>query len=362
MRKRYIHTKDMTTDKKKKLREELKEEYEYKLRQAEKSLPYLKENLKKKGYTLTDDFKVYKLVDGVAVWLSPIATLNVINGQPEITRQDKNRMIWTLRKEGKLRTPFFERSEVRAVIILCFIVVGFPVLAFFTFNMAKIASRFSKGEYANIDYFSNKERAIKNEEGFFQCHYACNELIPTNETEKEKEFRYKNKRAKLWNEFYAAEYSPLSLRKSNRIYLKLIRFSIKPHSIFSNICMIGLFIKGEIEYFFSWLFTVITTTDTCFSIDEKYDTCRIKDDVILALALPFIMGPFAAAFLYPVTIVIASFVIALILPVQLREDTCMTEDEIEFARGVLDILAAKSVLDSTGEINRRKNNSVKFHE
>lgn len=363
MRKKIIKTDDMSMDEKKELREELKEEYEYKLHLAEKNLPELKEKLKSRGYTLTDDYKVYKIVDGVAVWLNPVAALNVINGDPEVTRQDKNRMIWSLRKEGKLKTPFFERSEVRALIVLCFVVVGFPFMAFAVFNISRIFVSLTHGEY-NSDYYEHREEAIKNGTPTFNCHNYGEQFIPTNETDEERKIRYKNQRSKTWEEFYDLERcSPAALQKSSMFYLTVLKFPpLTPKAALNDCYFIVLFTKEQIAYFFSWLSTVITTSDLGFSIDEKYEVSDFWNDIIYALLIPFVMGPFVAAFLYPVTIVIASVFLAIFLPRQEISEICMTEEEMESAKAALAILAAKSVLDSSTEIKRRRNNPVKFDD
>lgn len=372
MRKKIIKTDDMTIDEKKELRKKLKEEYEYKLHLAEENLPGLKERLKARGYTLTDDYKIYKIVDGVAVWLSPVATLNVINGKPEVTQQDKNRMVWSLRKEGKLKTPFFERTEVRALVILCFIVVGFPFMAYGIFGVSKIFIEVANGGYES-DFQRNREIAIREGKNFFESsryifveenpYFPMEEniLIPVNETDEERTVRYEKQRAKEREEYYNSP--SLGLWKSSVNYLKFIKFPpLTPKTAFCNIIFIGEFVKTQIQCFFDWLKVVFFTTDFGYSISEKYNISSIKNDIIIALTIPFIMGPMAAAFLYPVTIVLGGVFITLFLPYWLMDETCMTEEEVDSARTVLSILAAKSVFDSTEELKRRKNNPVKFDE
>lgn len=376
MRKKVIKTDGMSMDEKEKLRKQLKEEYEYKLHLAEENLPGLKERLKARGYTLTDDYKVYKIVDGVAVWLSPVATLNVINGKPEVTQQDKNRMVWSLRKEGKLKTPFFERTEVRALVILCFIVVGFPFMAYGIFGVSKVFIGIAKGEY-DSHYQGYRERAIKEGESFFDPATRFSNrfdnvypkpvdvdddiLIPVNETKEERAVRYKNQRTKEREEYYNSTH--WDFWKDAIFYLKPTKRSlISPKAAFFSILTIGQFAKIQIFYFFNWLHVMILTTDFGYYMDERYELASIQNDMQLALLIPFVMGPMAAAFLYPVTIVLAGIFIMLFLPSQLMDETCMTEEEIDSARTVLSILAAKSVFDSAEELKRRKNNPVKFDE
>lgn len=362
MRKKIIKTDDMTIDEKKELRKKLKEEYEYKLHLAEENLPGLKERLKARGYTLTDDYKIYKIVDGVAVWLSPVATLNVINGKPEVTQQDKNRMVWSLRKEGKLKTPFFERTEVRALVILCFIVVGFPFMAYGIFGVSKVFIGVAQGKY-DSDYQWKREQAIKNGESFFNPYdyFYKNIQIPINETEEERAVRYKSQRIKEREEYYNSTH--WNFWKDAIFYLKPTKRSlISPKAAFFSILTIGQFVKIQTFYFFNWLHVMILTTDFGYYMDERYELASIQNDMQLALLIPFIMGPMAAAFLYPVTIVLGSVFITLFLPYWLMDETCMTEEEIDSARTVLSILAAKSVFDSTEELKRRKTNPVKFDE
>lgn len=359
MRKKIINTKDMTIDEKKELREKLKAEYDEKLHMARENLPGLKERLKAKGYILTDDFKVSKIVDGVAVWLSPVAALNVINGKPEVTQQDKNRMIWSLRKEGKLRTPFFERPYIRAFIIMCFIVVGFPFLALTTINLTKIFIDIKKGEYNNFDYVYHRETAIRHGEDFYHNN---SKLLPTTETEEERKNRYKTERARIWVDFKDPEGSTQKYRESMKEFHQYTREHMKEWNLASKVYFTYTFLKDEVSYFIEWLSVKITTSDFWFSIDEKYDPYRLKSDIVDALITPFILGPIVAAFLYPVTIVFASFFLTIFLPKYLYEDTCMTDDEIESATTVLAVLAAKSVFDSTKEQKRREDNPIKFDD
>lgn len=359
MRKKIINTKDMTIDEKKELREKLKAEYDEKLRMARENLPGLKERLKAKGYILTDDFKVSKIVDGVAVWLSPVAALNVINEKPEVTQQDKNRMIWSLRKEGKLRTPFFERPYIRAFIIMCFIVVGFPFLALTTINLTKIFIDIKKGEYNNFDYVYHRETAIRHGEDFYHNN---SKLLPTTETEEERKNRYKTERARIWADFKDPEGSTQKYRESMKEFHQYTREHMKEWNLASKVYFTYTFLKDEVSYFIEWLSVKITTSDFWFSIDEKYDPYRLKSDIVDALITPFILGPIVAAFLYPVTIVFASFFLTIFLPKYLYEDTCMTDDEIESATTVLAVLAAKSVFDSTKEQKRREDNPIKFDD
>ena len=361
MRKKNINTKDMNIDEKKELRKKLKAEYDEKLRIAKENLPGLKERLKAKGYTLTDNFEVSKIVDGVAVWLSPIAALNVINGKPEVTQQDKNRMVWSLRKEGKLKTPFFEKPTVRAFMIMCFIVVGFPCLSLVTINLTKIFIDIRKGEYNDIDYFNNRETAIQHGESFFYNRNRY-KLLPTIETEDERKSRYEAERAKIWADFKNPEGSAQQYRKSVRGYHKYAREHMSEWNTIAKVYEVYWFLKDEISFFIEWISIKITTSDFWFSIDEKYNPYRLKEDIIDALITPFILGPVVAAFLYPVTIVLAVFFLSVFLPSYLYEDTCMTDEEIESARTVLTVLAAKSVFDSTKELKRRKDNPIKFDD
>lgn len=338
MRKKIINTKDMTIDEKKELREKLKAEYDEKLRIARENLPGLKERLKAKGYTLTDDFKVSKIVDGVAVWLSPVAALNVINGKPEVTQQDKNRMIWSLRKEGKLRTPFFERSDIRLLVRFFFICCGMPFLLLFGQRVFELSKDAKQGLFINADYNENEtpEEAKKRRE---------NEriIIQTNV----KAMREKHLEREI--ELYEKPWKEYLKEKINTTKDNGFRRELKTQLM-----------KNKIEDFINSISLKIETSDLWLDIIQKYDIDMIKNSLALTFLATFLIGPLYAAFLFPLSLILAP--IFLCFFVGDLDNSCMTDEEKEAAQKALVLLASFDVVSGIKEQKRRKDNPVKFDD
>lgn len=338
MRKKIINTKDMTIDEKKELREKLKAEYDEKLRIAKKNLPGLKERLKAKGYTLTDDFKVSKIVDGVAVWLSPVAALNVINGKPEVTQQDKNRMIWSLRKEGKLRTPFFERPGIRLLVRFFFICCGMPFLLSFGQRLFELSKDIKQGLFINTDYNKNEtpEEAKKRRENERIIIQTNGRVMREEQLEREIGLYGKPRKEYLKEE--------INTTKNSRF-----RRELKAELM-----------KNKIEDFINSISLKIETSDLWLDIIQKYDIDMIKNDFALTFSTIFLISPLYAAFLFPLSLILAP--IFLCFFVGDLDNSCMTDEEKEAAQQALVLLAFFDVAIGIKEQKRREDNPIKFDD
>ena len=338
MKKKNLNTKDMTIEEKKKLREKLKAEYEKKLQTAKKNLPGLKERLKAKGYILTDDFKVSKIVDGVAVWLSPIAALNVINGKPEVTQQDKNRMVWSLRRDGKLKTPFFERPDIRLLVRFFFICCGIPFLLLFGQRVFELSKDIRQGLFINADYNKNEtpEEAKERRE---------NERIIIQTNAK----AMKEENLELEIKLYGKPYKEYAKEEINTTKDNKFRRELK----------IDL-IKDKIEDFIDSISMKIETSDLWLDITQKYDIDMIVNGLAATFLPIFFIGPIYVAFLVPFSLVLAP--IFLCFFVGDLDNSCMTDEEKETAQETLTMLAFFNVASGIKELKRRKDNPVKFDD
>ena len=119
----------------------------------QKRKEYNEKILAELGYFRNEAQVLQKNVNGVATTISKEDEKRIIrqiHGKSKYTRKEQTQIIRKLRKEGVLKTPFFERPNIKLWSNILFGIFGFPVLLAVCFGIAE--SCFSYADFKDHPY------------------------------------------------------------------------------------------------------------------------------------------------------------------------------------------------------------------
>lgn len=276
--------------------------------------------LSKLGYYRTQQQDLCKLVDGVETAISKDEEKRIIrqiHGKSKYKRKEQIQIVRKLRKDGVLKTPFFERPNVKLFVNIMFVLFGFPVCVAIALSIAEGINTFKNyrtpiyyGDYDDSLYESIA--AHDNEE------YEDNTELGEDDTESEFENRnsYQD-----W--LYYKQYGE----------------------------------KGTLQDFIDK-----TLPETIEKIIESSDKTRAiaqgVDDATTYLGASLFVMPFFLSIAYPVSIVLGLIICRILYGF----DPDLEDDEKSVNTKALDIVIAKSIYNSHKELERRKNSKPKFDD